>query len=138
MSQFKRVLDQILRGALNSDEIEQVGKKYDFKSNNKVNYREFCNVINITFPENNLADNPENHVYKNPEYLGTLRSMKQLDDKLESELKQLLSQMSEYYSKKNIDVLTFFRDFDRNKNGLVSVSQVSISKFKYLIIFYPF
>jgi Ca2+-binding EF-hand superfamily protein len=126
VNQFKRVLDQILRGALNSDEIEQVGRKYDFKNNNQVNYREFCNVINKTFPQNNLSDNPENYVFKNPEYLGTLRSMKQLDDELESEIKHLLSRMSEYYSKKNIDVLTFFRDFDKNKNGLVSISQVSV------------
>ena len=27
-------------------------------------------------------------------------------------------------SKKNIDVLTFFRDFDKNKNGLITESQV--------------
>lgn len=126
-------MDQILRGALNSEEIEQVGRKYDLKNNNQVNYRQFCNVINRTFPENNLNDNPENHVYKNPEYLGTLRSMKKLDDELENELKQLLSQMSEYYSKKNIDVLTFFRDFDKNKNGLVSVSQVRVEKYILLL-----
>ena len=50
--------------------------------------------------------------------------MKQVDVELEDELKHLLTNLGGYYSKKNIDVLTFFRDFDKNKNGLITESQV--------------
>ena len=59
--------------------------------------------------------------------MGTFRSMKKLSQDDELNLKSLLIDLNNYYSKKNIEVLTWFRDFDRNRIGLVTENQVSIA-----------
>ncbi len=38
-------------------------------------------------------------------------------------MNQLLVKLNNYYSRRNFDVLTCFRDFDRNKNGSVTENQ---------------
>jgi hypothetical protein len=73
-----------------------------------------------------LRGDPATYVYNNPEYLGTLRSMERLSPYEEEDLKELLGHINNYYSKRNIDVLTNFRDFDRNNIGTVTESQVFI------------
>lgn len=78
----------------------------------------------LAFPENDLKHNPQDYCYKNPEYLGTFRSVKRLSDEDESLLSSLLSHLKTYYSKRNFEVLTFFKDFDKNKIGIVTESQV--------------
>ena len=108
---------------LSSEEIEYLSNKYDTKNNTTVNYREFISSVIKAFPDNDLKEDPENYTYKNPEYLGTFRSMKKLSPDEEADLKMLLIDMSKYYSKKNIEVLTWFRDFDRNRIGLVTENQ---------------
>lgn len=45
-TQFRRVLDQIMKTNLTEDEVEQLINKYDTKNNSAVNYRLFCNVVN--------------------------------------------------------------------------------------------
>lgn len=52
--------------------------------------------------------------------------MRVLDESEERQLAKLLDDLNEYYSKRNIDILTSFRDFDRNKNGLVTENQVRL------------
>jgi hypothetical protein len=42
----------------------------------------------------------------------------------ESRLRKLLAHINNYFSKRNIDILTNFRDFDRNNIGTVTESQV--------------
>lgn len=86
-------------------------------------------INNLAFPGNDLRYDPENYVFKNPEYLGTFRSMKQLDPREESDLRNLLGRLNSYYGKKNIDILTTFRDFDRNNIGTVTQNQVHFSIF---------
>jgi hypothetical protein len=77
------------------------------------------------FPSNDLRQDPAAYVYNSPEYLGTLRSMERLTQAEEEQLKDLLGHINNYYSKRNIDVLTNFRDFDRNNIGTVTESQVN-------------
>ena len=72
-----------------------------------------------------MSHDPSSYVYKNPEYLGTLRSMNILSQEEEDDLKNLLNHINNYYSKRNIDILTNFRDFDRNNIGTVTENQVN-------------
>jgi hypothetical protein len=109
---------------LSAKEVEYLSEKYDTKNNTTVNYREFISSVIKAFPENDFKDDPENYTYKNPEYLGTFRSLKKLSPDEELDLKNLLIDLSSYYAKKNIEVLTWFRDFDRNRIGLVTENQV--------------
>ncbi|CAF0814337.1 unnamed protein product [Brachionus calyciflorus] len=122
-SQFQRILDQLLKSSLTPEQIEIISNKYDLKNNSTVNYREFCRSINREFPENDFKSQPEKNVFKNPEYLGTFRSLKSLDPSEEQALSVLLNDLNNYYSKKNIDLLPTFRDFDRNNIGVVTESQ---------------
>lgn len=126
-TQFQRVLDQILKSALTHEQIDLLADKYDLKNNSTVNYREFCNAVNRGFPENDLRDEPSNNVFKNPEYLGTFRSKKQLGSNEENSLRSLLTDLNNYYSKKNLDLLPNFRDFDRNNIGVITESQVKLN-----------
>ena len=80
----------------------------------------------LVFPSNDLRQDPAAYVYNSPEYLGTLRYMERLSQAEEEQLRDLLSHIKNYYSKRNIDVLTNFRDFDRNNIGTVTESQVKI------------
>ncbi len=75
-------------------------------------------------PEKDLKNDPKTYVYKNPEYLGTFRSMKNLETNEESSLRNLLSTMNGYYARRNLDILEKFRDFDRNNIGVLTESQV--------------
>jgi hypothetical protein len=84
------------------------------------------NLLNFKeFPENELNENPESNVFKTPEYLGTFRSMKHLDSNEEMHLKDILTRLNTYYTKRNTDILINFRDFDRNNIGVLTESQVS-------------
>lgn len=64
------------------------------------------------------------NIFKNPEYLGTFRSMKNLDSSEEVNLQNILEKLSTYFSRRNIDILVNFRDFDRNNIGVLTESQV--------------
>lgn len=75
-------------------------------------------------PENDLSTNPENHTFKNPEYLGTFRSTNFLEENTMSQIEALLTSLSLYYSKNGIDILSYFRDFDKANSGAVTESQV--------------
>lgn len=44
-AQFGRVLDQMLKTSLTSEELNVLFDKYDLKNDGKVNYKEFCNNI---------------------------------------------------------------------------------------------
>ena len=132
-TQFQRVLDQMLNGSVSSEQIETLSEKYDTKNNSTVNYKLFLNAVNKSFPTNDLRSDPANYTFQNPEYLGTLRSMEQLSPAEEEDLKGLLSHVKNYYSKRNIDILTNFRDFDRNNIGTINESQVK-SLFKIFTI----
>ena len=46
-TQFQRSLDQELTSPLSQKEIDYLLNKYDTKKNNTINYRLFCNSINI-------------------------------------------------------------------------------------------
>lgn len=114
----------MLKSSLSPEQINLLANKYDVKRNSTVNYREFCRNVYREFPEDDLRTNPENNVYKNPEYLGTFRSLQKLNQTEEQLLNGLLTDLNSYYSKKNIDLLPNFRDFDRNNIGIVTESQV--------------
>lgn len=138
-------MDQVLnKSALTPEELSDLHDKYDCKNNQKVNYRDFCANINkgrdkniniaiymiisiviflIAFPDKDLTDDPKNHIYQSPEYLGTLRSMTKLNEEEEIELKSLLTTINNYCAKRNLDLLEKFRDFDRNKIGILTESQ---------------
>ena len=117
-------MDQILKSSLTPEQIESISNKYDTKHNSTVNYREFCQVVNQGFPENDFRSEPENYLFKNPQYLGTFRSQKSLNANEENLLNELLKDLNTYYTKKNIDLLPNFRDFDRNNIGVITESQV--------------
>lgn len=122
-AQFGRVLDQVIKTALTGEEMNVLFDKYDLKNNSNVNYKEFCANILKTFPDNDLKSDPQNFVYKNPEYLGTFRSMAKLNPSEEADLKQLLATLNSYYARRNLDILEKFRDFDRNNIGILTISQ---------------
>ena len=50
--------------------------------------------------------------------------MRSLDSNEEKILRDILVNLNGYYSKRNIDILTTFRDFDRNNIGVLTESQV--------------
>ena len=77
----------------------------------------------VVFPDKDLSDDPKNHIYQSPEYLGTLRSMAKLSEEEEVELKSLLVTIANYCAKRNLDLLEKFRDFDRNNIGILTESQ---------------
>ena len=70
--------------------------------------------------------NPDSHVFKNPEYLGTFRSTKFLDEENMNKLENLLFFLFNYYKKNGIDILTNFHDFDKSNTGAVTEAQVNI------------
>ncbi|RNA20364.1 EF hand family, partial [Brachionus plicatilis] len=122
-TQFQRILDQVLKSSLSPEQIDALSNKYDLKRNSTVNYREFCRNVYREFPQDDLRTKPENNISKNPEYLGTFRSLQKLNSSEEQLLDGLLSDLNSYYSKKNVDLLPNFRDFDRNNIGIVTESQ---------------
>lgn len=122
-AQFGRVLDQMLKTSLTSEELNVLFDKYDLKNDGKVNYKEFCNNIVRAFPDKDLNNDPNNYIYKNPEYLGTFRSMKKLNQQEEDELRNLLGTLNSFCARRNMDILEKFRDYDRNNIGVVTESQ---------------
>jgi hypothetical protein len=71
-----------------------------------------------------LTLNPEIQVFKNPEYLGTFRSTRFLDQENMSKIESLLHFLYTYYQKNGIEVLTNFHDFDKSNTGAVTEAQV--------------
>lgn len=122
-AQFSRVLDQVLKTSLTDQETNVLFDKYDLKNNGNVNYREFINSIVRAFPDKDMNNDPKNFIYKNPEYLGTFRSMKKLNESEEVDLRNLLSTLNGYCARRNLDILEKFRDYDRNNIGVVTESQ---------------
>jgi Ca2+-binding EF-hand superfamily protein len=47
-TQFRRVMDQIMKISLTDEEINALAAKYDTKNNSSINYKQFCNTINIS------------------------------------------------------------------------------------------
>jgi hypothetical protein len=74
-------------------------------------------------PNNDLKSNPDVHVFKNPEYLGTFKSTQILDEGNMSKLENMLHYMSTYYKRNGIDVLTCLHDFDKANSGAVTEAQ---------------
>lgn len=75
-----------------------------------------------------MNNNPDANIFKNPEYLGTFRSMKKLDPSDEVNLQNILQKLNTYFSRRNIDILVNFRDFDKNNIGILTESQVTYKK----------
>lgn len=76
-----------------------------------------------------MKENPESNVFKTPEYLGTFRSMKSLNQNEEMTLRDILARLNTHYLKRNTDILHDFRDFDRNNIGVLTESQVTLKLF---------
>lgn len=114
-----------MKSSLTTEQIDFLSNKYDLKKNSTVNYREFCRNVYHEFPADDFSASPEKNIIKNPEYLGTIRSLQILNEHEEQLLGQLLSDLNSYYSKKNLDLLPSFEDFDRNHIGIVTESQVN-------------
>ena len=79
--------------------------------------------------------NPESQVFKNPEYLGTFRSTRFLDQENMSRIESLLNFLYTYYQKNGIEVLTNFHDFDRSNTGAVTEAQVKNKKILFKVYF---
>lgn len=118
-------MDQVLKPSLSPEQIDYLSNKYDLKKNSTVNYREFCRKVYHEFPEDDFTASPEKNIITNPQYLGTFRSLQILNQSEEHLLDGLLSDLNSYYSKKNLDLLPNFKDFDRNNIGIVTESQVN-------------
>jgi len=45
-----------------------------------INYRAFCDTINVTFDPSEMLNNPNNQLHHEEEYLGTNRTLKPTED----------------------------------------------------------
>ena len=122
-TQFGRILDQLLKSGLKDDEVAVLARKYDSKRDGKVDYRQFVQAINKVISTKDLSHDPYDDLFKNPPFLGTRRTLNQLEHEDEEALRALLARLSAHYAKKNFEALTFFKDFDKMKSGHVTESQ---------------
>jgi hypothetical protein len=76
---------------------------------------------------------PDSHIFTNPEYLGTFRSTRFLDQDNMSKVENLLFYLYNYYQRNGIDLLTNFHDFDKSNTGAITESQVKKNENKKII-----
>ncbi|KAH9519717.1 hypothetical protein Btru_070724 [Bulinus truncatus] len=122
-SQFFRCLWQTLSVKLSEDEERALCLKYGLSNDGKINYKRFCDAIDLTFDPNNIYGSPDIQKVEPPEYLGTLRSKRPLTVDAESRLVNILRRMQQFYNIRGINLRTQFEDFDKHHQGVVSESQ---------------
>ncbi|KAK3798859.1 hypothetical protein RRG08_050238 [Elysia crispata] len=121
--QFFRCLWQTLSLKLNEDEERALCLKYGLLDNGKINYKRFCDVIDLNFDPKNIYASPESQKVVPLEYLGTIRSKRPLTVDSESRLVGILRRMQQFYNVRGINLRTQYEDFDRHHKGVVSESQ---------------
>ncbi|RUS91000.1 hypothetical protein EGW08_001217, partial [Elysia chlorotica] len=121
--QFFRCLWQTLSLKLNEDEERALCLKYGLLDNGKINYKRFCDAIDLNFDPKNIYASPEDQKVVPLEYLGTIRSKRPLTVDSESRLVGILRRMQQFYNVRGINLRTQYEDFDRHHKGVVSESQ---------------
>ncbi|GFR65921.1 hypothetical protein ElyMa_001958300 [Elysia marginata] len=121
--QFFRCLWQTLSLKFNEDEERALCLKYGLLDNGKINYKSFCDVIDLNFDPKNIYASPELQKVVPLEYLGTIRSKRPLTVDSESRLVGILRRMQQFYNVRGINLRTQYEDFDRHHRGVVSESQ---------------
>ncbi|KAK7002739.1 hypothetical protein BgiMline_004147 [Biomphalaria glabrata] len=122
-SQFFRCLWQTLSVKLSEEEEQALCMKYGFTEDGKINYKKFCDAIELKFDPKNIYGSPDIQKVETPEYLGTLRSKRPLTVDAESRLVDILRRMQHFYNIRGINLRTQYEDFDKHHQGVVSESQ---------------
>jgi len=121
--QFFRCLWQTLSLKLSEDEEKALNLKYGLTNNGKINYKNFCDVIEEHFNPRRLDAPPESQKKQALEFLGTVRSTRPLATESEARIVSLLRRMQQYYNVRGINLRTQYEDFDRHHRGVISESQ---------------
>lgn len=121
--QFFRCLWQTLNLKLSPEEEKMMIAKYDLQQEGKINYRLFCEDINLGFDAKDVATDPNRQTVAPPEFLGTKRSVRPLTRSSEERLIDLLKRMQHFYLVHGINLRTTYEDFDRHHIGVVTESQ---------------
>ncbi|KAK7507459.1 hypothetical protein BaRGS_00001394 [Batillaria attramentaria] len=119
--QFFRCLWQTLNLKLSAEEEQQLIARYG--RDDKINYRLFCEDIDLGFDPRDLVKDPVSQKVEAPEFLGTKRTVRPLTRNSEESLVGLLKRMQQFYQVHGINLRTTYEDFDRHHIGVVTESQ---------------
>jgi Ca2+-binding EF-hand superfamily protein len=125
--QFRHTLDDYFLITLSDAEMDCLFRKYS-KDDRMINYRAFCDTINVTFDPSEISNNPDNQLHHEEEYLGTNRTLKPTGDQSAiKSVKEIQKNIVLYYKYHGINIRTCFEDYDRHHNGLVTDAQFARS-----------
>lgn len=121
--QFFRCLWQTLSVKLSEEEESALCMKYGLMQDGKINYKKFCQAIELHFDPKNIHQSPEVQERVPLEYLGTLRSKRPMTVDAEARLVEILRRMQQYYNVRGINLRTQYEDFDKHHKGVITESQ---------------
>lgn len=121
--QFFRCLWQTLNIQLSPEDEQAMIASYDHKKNGTINYRRFCEDINLSFNPHDVVRQPSEQRTEAPEFLGTTRTLHPLVRSSEEALVNLLKRMQQFYAVHGINLRTTYEDFDKHHMGIVTESQ---------------
>jgi len=98
---------------LTRSEIQKIVAFYKL-ADGRVQYKEFCDMMENAFNIPDLEKRPTQDVVRPPQ--GALaRNLPQLDDQREARIREVLEQLSDQVRKRRLMVYQYFKDYDRSK-----------------------
>ncbi|KAL8564995.1 hypothetical protein ACOMHN_003371 [Nucella lapillus] len=122
-AQFFRCLWQTLNLKLGPEAEQDMINRYDVHRDGTINYRLFCEDINLNFNPSDLKRDPSSQKVQPAELLGTVRTVRPLTRSSEESLVKLLKRMQHFYAVHGINLRTTYEDFDKHHMGIVTESQ---------------
>ncbi|BFZ03633.1 hypothetical protein BsWGS_06672 [Bradybaena similaris] len=121
--QFFRCLWQTLSLKLSEEEENDLCLKYGISDDGRINYKQFCQAVDVTFDPKNVYMPPESQKHEPLEYLGTIRTKRPLTVDSESRLVEILRRLQQYCKIRSINLKNQYEDFDKHHKGVVTESQ---------------
>ncbi|XP_076448305.1 uncharacterized protein LOC143285015 [Babylonia areolata] len=122
-AQFFRCLWQTLNLKLSPADEQALTDRYDVRRDGSINYRLFCEDINLNFNPSDLKRDPAAQKVEPREFLGTIRTVRPLTRSSEENLVSVLKRMQHFYAVHGINLRTTYEDFDKHHMGIISESQ---------------
>ncbi|KAK7111168.1 uncharacterized protein [Littorina saxatilis] len=122
-AQFFRCLWQTLNLQLSPEDEQAMTNRYDVRRDGTINYRMFCDDVNLQFNPAEVRLDPEVQKVEAPEFLGTIRTVRPMARANEEILVHLLKRMQHFYGVHGVNLRTNYEDFDKHHMGVVTESQ---------------
>ncbi|KAI8820503.1 uncharacterized protein EV422DRAFT_73393 [Fimicolochytrium jonesii] len=123
-TQFRRCIGTLLQRGVSSPlaehEIEELLDYYDVKGNRLIKYTNFVDNIDKVFGVKKLESNPTQQI---PDSKEVVKPFRTLSPSSETLLQNVLQRLRTYVNWHGSDVKTWFKDFDKHNNGLITVNQ---------------